>query len=70
MAGGPNAEQIVCYQCGSKAERTYEGTETDKYACDQGHEFGVNWSHGPIPTEPQWPPSEEVAAFIKENSGR
>ena len=65
MAGGPNAEFVVCYQCGSKAERTYEGRETDKYQCSEGHEFGVDWSRGELPNQPQWPPPPELLAHIK-----
>jgi len=69
MAGGPNAELVVCMVCLAddqvltKATRVHEGVEGDQYRCDKGHEFGMDW---PEPaTEPQWPPGPEYAEFAK-----
>jgi hypothetical protein len=55
MAGGPNARIVACLHCDARAERTSEGSEDDYYVCDGGHEFGIDWSYGGPPTEPQWP---------------
>ena len=43
----------------TKARRIYEGDEDDRYRCERGHEFGMNWVRGPA-TEPQWPPVQEL----------
>ena len=59
MAGGPNAQEVMCMECGSKANRIVEGLETDQYQCSAGHQFSMNWSHGGPPDTPQWPPSQE-----------
>jgi hypothetical protein len=70
MAGGPNAEAVVCMVCLSedrtltKAIRIYEGDEDDRYRCEKGHEFGIDWSREPA-TEPQWPPGPEYAELVK-----
>ena len=64
MAGGPHAQEVVCMVCFGddgkliRAVRTYEGDEDDRYRCERGHEFGIDWSRGPA-TEPQWPPGPE-----------
>lgn len=57
MAGGPNAAVIPCDTClaaGRRvpATRTYDGSETDYYACPEGHTFGIYWRE--LPTEPMW----------------
>lgn len=69
MAGGPFAEFMVCMTCSAdgvvtRATRVYEGAEDDHYVCEQGHQFGVDWSRGP-PEELQWPPSPEMASAIE-----
>ncbi len=69
MAGGKLAKQVPCMVClGSgrmtKAERIYEGYESDQYQCEQGHQFGMDWSSGPA-TECLWPPSPEFQALLK-----
>lgn len=69
MAGGPFAEFIVCMTCCAdgvvtRATRVYEGVEDDHYVCEQGHQFGVDWSRGP-PEEVQWPPSTEMVEGIE-----
>lgn len=51
--------------CGARAERTYEGLEDDLYQCESGHSFGIDWSHGSPPDQPQWPPSPEALAQIE-----
>jgi hypothetical protein len=48
----------------TKATRTREGAETDHYACEKGHHFGMDFPKGP-PTEPEWPPSEELRSIAK-----
>lgn len=70
MAGGRLAEHVPCMVCltaghVTKATRVYEGDESDGYKCEQGHEFGMDWSKGPA-TEALWPPSPEMQAFSKE----
>ena len=67
MAGGKLANHVPCLVCLSsgqvtQATRTYEGLEDDRYRCDHGHEFGMDWSKGEA-TEPLWPPSPELQAF-------
>ncbi|MGZ3474132.1 MAG: hypothetical protein ACXWUG_07255 [Polyangiales bacterium] len=47
-------------KCFARAERTSEGQETDLYRCEQGHEFGIDWSPEGPPTSPRWPPSDEA----------
>lgn len=64
MAGGEFAEHVICMECGQKASRTYEGQETDQYTCESGHQFSMDWSRG-VPTEPQWPASEEMLELLK-----
>jgi hypothetical protein len=65
MAGGKHAEYVPCMVCMAddnllvKATRVYEGVEDDKYVCEKGHEFGMDFRDGPA-TEPQWPPSPEL----------
>jgi hypothetical protein len=49
----------------TKAARTYEGSEDDRYRCKKGHEFGMDFRKGPA-TEPMWPPSQEMADFAKQ----
>jgi hypothetical protein len=71
MAGGPLAQEIWCFECYAenkitKATRVYEGAEDDKYRCELGHEFGVDYRKGPA-TEPQWPPPAELVASVNEN---
>ncbi len=71
MAGGKLAAEVPCMVCLSdgvltRAKRTYEGDETDQYRCEKGHEFGMDFPDGP-PTEPQWPPSEDLVAFTRQN---
>lgn len=60
MAGGVHAQVIACFECGARAVRTYEGVEDDHYRCEAGHEFGVDYSRGELPTEPQWPPPPDM----------
>ncbi|MFZ5469434.1 MAG: hypothetical protein ACOZIN_08355 [Myxococcota bacterium] len=72
MAGGKLAAEVPCMVCitsgqVTKATRTYEGDESDQYKCEQGHEFGMDWSKGPA-TEALWPPSPELAALAKPSS--
>lgn len=69
MAGGRLAEQVPCMVClgdgqMTRAVRIYEGNESDQYRCEQGHEFGMDWSAGPA-TEALWPPSPELQALTK-----
>lgn len=69
MAGGKFAEEVCCFVCmdegkATRAKRVYEGIEDDHYRCDEGHEFGIDWSRGE-PTEPQWPPPADIAAMLK-----
>ena len=68
MAGGPHAAIVPCHYCVMEkgvavpAKRTYDGSETDYFKCENGHEFGICYSDDMIegpPDEPQWPPSEE-----------
>ncbi|MBS2028651.1 MAG: hypothetical protein JST54_12165 [Deltaproteobacteria bacterium] len=73
MAGGPNAQTVMCMHCFERAEREGEGIEDDLYRCTVcGKRFGIDWSRG-APTTPRWPPSEEDLAmlnFIREKLGR
>ena len=51
---------MVCLADGAKltkATRVYEGAETDRYECENGHTFGMGWNEPA--TEPQWPPGPE-----------
>jgi hypothetical protein len=74
MAGGKLAEHVTCMVCLgddaliTKATRIYEGSEDDRYRCEQGHEFGMDWSKGPA-TEPQWPLDPELAAALAKSRG-
>lgn len=54
---------MVCLDDGAviKATRVHEGLESDQYACERGHEFGLDWSSGPA-TEAQWPPPPELVS--------
>ena len=45
-----------------RAQRIYEGDETDRYRCEKGHEFGMDW-RAPA-TEPQWPPTPALLAEL------
>lgn len=69
MAGGELAAQVACMEClfdhgvAVPAERIYEGTETDRYRCERGHEFGMDWKEPA--TEPQWPPPAEILAGLR-----
>ncbi len=65
MAGGPNAEVVMCGRCLGRAVRTSEGLEDDWYACEAcGATFGVDWSRG-APAQPCWPPSAEQLALAR-----
>jgi len=71
MAGGPLAAVVPCMVCMSDrreitpAGRVHEGIESDRYLCEQGHSFAIDWRTGPA-TEPQWPPDPElVKAFAR-----
>jgi hypothetical protein len=71
MAGGPNARVVPCMVCLNdrlltKATRTREGTETDHYACEKGHRFGMDFPKGP-PAEPEWPPNAQLRAYANLN---
>lgn len=72
MAGGKHAEHVPCMVCMMddgrliKATRIYEGDEDDRYRCEKGHEFGMDFRRGPA-TEPQWPPSPELVAEFGSN---
>ena len=63
MAGGPNAALVPCFECGKRAERVYEGVEDDHYLCEGGHQFGIDWSRGGPPDEPQWPPPADFISL-------
>jgi hypothetical protein len=63
MAGGPHAAVVPCFTCGARSERTVEGFESDQYVCEKGHAFGIDWRDKPA-TEPQWPPSPQLAALL------
>ena len=65
MAGGPNAQEVMCMECGSKAIRIREGIETDHYECPQEHRFSMDWSRSEPPNTPQWPPSQEELELFK-----
>ena len=48
----------MCMTCGERAERIYEGAESDQYRCQAcGQEFYVDWRRGE-PEEPCWPETE------------
>ena len=69
MAGGPLVAYVPCMVCLTdgeitKATRVYEGHEADRYECEKGHEFGMDFPKGPA-TEAMWPPSPELAALAK-----
>ena len=74
MAGGPNAQDVPCFECLdsgaiTKATRVYEGVESDQYICELGHQFAIDYRRGPA-TEPQWPPPPEVVEFAKQQGQR
>lgn len=47
----------------TKAVRVREGVESDDYACERGHTFGLDWR---TPAdEPQWPPPRELVDALK-----
>jgi len=54
MAGGPFADKMPCITCGGRADRVYDGIEDDHYVCVNGHRFGIDWTHGPLPDKPLW----------------
>jgi hypothetical protein len=60
MAGNEFTKVVPCIECGARAQRTGEGVETDEYVCERGHYFLIDWSHGPQPTAPLWPPSKSA----------
>lgn len=45
------------------ATRIYEGDETDRYRCEKGHEFGMDWTEPA--SEPQWPAPAELLAGLR-----
>lgn len=47
----------------TKATRIYEGDETDRYRCEKGHEFGMDWTDPA--DEKQWPPAPELVAAMQ-----
>lgn len=65
MAGGPLAQNVPCMVClmdddiMTKAVRVSEGAEADKYRCEKGHTFSMDFPRGPA-TEPSWPPPPEL----------
>lgn len=64
MAGGPLAAETMCLTCFedgqiTRAVRYYEGSETDHYRCEHGHELGIDWRRGPA-KQPEWPPDEAL----------
>jgi hypothetical protein len=69
MAGGKLAQTMYCMVCLAehrklvRAERTYEGDETDEYRCEAGHTFGMDWSRGEA-TEPLWPPTRAMLDWV------
>lgn len=67
MAGGPNANVVMCLKCTEKANRISEGLEDDYYECEMcGYRFGIDWSLDGPPEKPCWPPSpEEIEAAKK-----
>ncbi|HEY3450428.1 MAG TPA: hypothetical protein VGK67_29000 [Myxococcales bacterium] len=70
MAGGKLAADVACLPCLfdhgrlTRARRIQEGRESDQYLCDEGHQFGIDWSKGPA-TEPQWPAPQELRDLVK-----
>ena len=65
MAGGPNAEYVMCMECGSKSQRMHQGHETDQYQCENGHQFSLDWSRSGPPSEAQWPPSDGLLKLFQ-----
>lgn len=57
---------MVCLGDGelTRAVRVHEGQEDDQYRCEKRHTFGMDFRRGPA-TEPMWPPSPELEAFVK-----
>jgi hypothetical protein len=73
MAGGEFAAELPCSECAqarklSRAWRTYDGSETDWYECEEGHKFGIHWRQ--LPTEPLWPPSAADRALLGGGDGK
>lgn len=69
MAGGPLAQEIPCFEClgeavVSRATRLYEGVEDDRYECERGHTFGVDYRRGPA-TAATWPLTPEQIAEVE-----
>ena len=68
MAGGAFAAEVACLQClfddrrVVRAERIFEGVEADRYRCEAGHGFGLDWPK-PAP-EPQWPAPPGILAGL------
>jgi len=70
MAGGPNANFVMCMKCTGKAKRIYEGLEDDHYLCEKcGCRFGIDWSNDSPLGKPCWPPSEEEIEAAKKLRG-
>ena len=75
MAGGPHAQFVPCMTCMweeraiTKATRISEGIENDHYVCEKGHQFGIDYDHGGPPSEPQWPPKQELIDAIANSDG-
>lgn len=57
MAGGPHAAVVPCVRCAARAERTFEGIETDSYLCRScAFDFAIDWAaDGGPPSRPRWP---------------
>ena len=43
---------LTCIVCGERAERSYEGVESDVYKCVKDHDFSVDWRRGELPQQP------------------
>lgn len=69
MAGGRFATEVACLQClyedrvVTRAQRIHEGDETDRYQCEKGHVFGMDWLTPAL--EPQWPPPAELLEDLR-----
>jgi hypothetical protein len=48
----------------TRAQRIYEGDETDRYRCEKGHDFGMDWLDPA--TEAQWPPPADILAGLND----
>jgi hypothetical protein len=69
MAGGEFARDVACMVCLddrvlTRAQRIYEGDETDRYRCENGHDFGMDWLDPA--TEAQWPPPADILAGLND----